>query len=145
MKRLVRNHRRRGAAVVELAIVLPVLLAVVFGIIEFGRALSANQVMTSAARIGSRNAILGNATNPNVELAVKKFCQTSLNVDPGHVFVSIEVTPAIAGQDRGNDVANAEEGDLCTVIVEIPFDKLSYTTGQFLTGKNLIARCTMQK
>ncbi|MBT4867478.1 MAG: pilus assembly protein [Planctomycetaceae bacterium] len=145
MKRIVKNHRRRGAAIVELAIALPVLLAVVFGIIEFGRALSASQVMTSAARIGSRNAILGNATNPRVELAVKKFCQSSLNVNPGDVFVSITVTPAIPGQNRGDDVANAEEGDLCAITVEIPFDKLSYTTGQFLNGKNLVARCTMQK
>lgn len=44
----------RGAAVVEFAIVLPVLLLLVFGIIDFGRALNAQIALTQAAREGAR-------------------------------------------------------------------------------------------
>ena len=56
--------RDRGAAAVEFALVLPLLLLVLFGIIDFGRALNAQLTLTQAAREGVRLAALGypNAT-----------------------------------------------------------------------------------
>jgi Flp pilus assembly protein TadG len=44
----------RGAAAVEFALVLPVLLLVIFGIIDFGRMLNAQITLTEAAREGAR-------------------------------------------------------------------------------------------
>lgn len=49
----------RGAASVELALVLPVLLLVVFGIIDFGRAYNSKILIASAAREGARVAAQG--------------------------------------------------------------------------------------
>ncbi len=46
--------RDRGAAAVEFALLLPVLLLLVFGIIDFGRALNAQITLTQAAREGAR-------------------------------------------------------------------------------------------
>ena len=46
--------RTRGAAAVEFAIVLTLLLMIVFGIIDFGRALNAQETLTQAAREGAR-------------------------------------------------------------------------------------------
>lgn len=51
--------RDRGAAAVEFALVLPVLLLVLCGIVDFGRALHAQVVLTQAAREGARLAALG--------------------------------------------------------------------------------------
>jgi Flp pilus assembly protein TadG len=48
----------RGAAAVELALLLPFLLLLVFGIIDFGRALHAQITLTQAAREGVRLAAL---------------------------------------------------------------------------------------
>jgi hypothetical protein len=55
------SHRRRdaGAAAVEFALVLPLLLVIVFGIIDFGRMLNAQITTSQAAREGARVATLG--------------------------------------------------------------------------------------
>ena len=47
---------RSGQAMVEFALVMPVLLILVVGIVEFGRAWNVQQVMTDAAREGARKA-----------------------------------------------------------------------------------------
>jgi Flp pilus assembly protein TadG len=44
----------RGAAAVELAIILPILLLILVGILEFGREYSKYQVLQGAAREGAR-------------------------------------------------------------------------------------------
>jgi Flp pilus assembly protein TadG len=54
-----RPARDRGAVAVEFVLVLPVLLLILFGIIDFGRALNAQIVLTGAARDGVRLAALG--------------------------------------------------------------------------------------
>lgn len=45
---------------VEFALILPVLILFVFGIVEFGRAYSARIQLTSAVREGARSTALGN-------------------------------------------------------------------------------------
>ncbi len=49
----------RGSAAVEMALVLPFLLATLMGIIEFGRVLFSQQVITNAAREGARASATG--------------------------------------------------------------------------------------
>lgn len=50
------DGRERGAAAVEFALILPVLLLIVFGIINFGFMLSARQAVSQAAAEGARAA-----------------------------------------------------------------------------------------
>ena len=52
------DRRDRGAAAVEFALVLPLLLLVVCGIVDFGRAYNAQVTLTQAAREGARLAAL---------------------------------------------------------------------------------------
>jgi len=54
-----RRARDRGTAAVEFALVLPLLLLIVFGIIDLGRALNAQITLTEAAREGVRLEALG--------------------------------------------------------------------------------------
>jgi TadE-like protein len=54
-----RKTSDRGTAAVEFALIVPVLLLIVFGIIDFGRALNAQITLTGAAREGVRLAALG--------------------------------------------------------------------------------------
>jgi len=55
MKRITSD---RGAALLEVALTLPLLLLVTVGIFEFGRAYQTQQVLTNAAREGARVAVL---------------------------------------------------------------------------------------
>jgi Flp pilus assembly protein TadG len=51
----------RGQALVELAMTLPILLMLLFGIVEFGRIFNAYLVVNNAAREGARVAAVGYA------------------------------------------------------------------------------------
>jgi Flp pilus assembly protein TadG len=52
----------RGAAAVELAIVLPVMMLLIFGLIDFGRAMSQQIMLTEAVREGARVGALSGTT-----------------------------------------------------------------------------------
>ena len=54
-----RKAHDRGSVAVEFALVLPALLLILFGIIDFGRALNAQISLTGAAREGARLAAVG--------------------------------------------------------------------------------------
>ncbi len=51
------SRKQRGAAIVEAAFVIPILLMFVLGILEFGRAYNEYQVLTNAAREAARYAV----------------------------------------------------------------------------------------
>jgi Flp pilus assembly protein TadG len=72
MKRRPSSSRKtsdRGTAAVEFALIVPVLLLIIFGIIDFGRALNAQISLTGAAREGVRLAALG-YSNAEIEARV---------------------------------------------------------------------------
>lgn len=56
--------RERGAAAVEMAIVLPLLLLVIGGIVDFGRLFYTQMVIGNAAREGVRVVAMGSPTTP---------------------------------------------------------------------------------
>lgn len=58
------RHDERGSAAVEFALVLPLLLLLIFGIIDFGRALNVQITLSAAAREGARWAALGQSGVP---------------------------------------------------------------------------------
>lgn len=61
------DNREKGAAALEFAVILPLLLLVVFGIMEFGIILYNQAVMTNACREGARAGIVAKAPNVTAE------------------------------------------------------------------------------
>ncbi len=62
----------RGAAVVEMAVVTPLLLTLLFGVIEFGNSFMFRQILTNAAREGARtSAIQATANDSAIRTAVR--------------------------------------------------------------------------
>jgi Flp pilus assembly protein TadG len=54
------RFNRKGQALVEFALVLPLVLLLVVGMLEFARAWNLHQTMTDAVREGARRAVLAN-------------------------------------------------------------------------------------
>lgn len=70
-----RRDRRRGTAIVEFAVVLPLLLLLLFGIIEFGWLFMVRQTLVNAAREGCRVAVLKTSTNADVAARIEEVMQ----------------------------------------------------------------------
>jgi Flp pilus assembly protein TadG len=70
---ILRIRRERGAAMLETALVMPLVLLVCVGIFEFGRAYQTWQVLTNAAREGARVAVLPGAKVGTITERVKVY------------------------------------------------------------------------
>ena len=67
--------REEGAALMEAALTLPIMLLVCIGVLEFGRAYQAWQVVTNASREGARVAVLPAVTDEAVIERVKTYLE----------------------------------------------------------------------
>jgi Flp pilus assembly protein TadG len=72
---------QKGAAAVEFAIILPLLVTLVFGIIDMGLLLYNKQIITNASREGARAGI-ARSTIP-IENVVEDYCTGRLIPDDG--------------------------------------------------------------
>jgi Flp pilus assembly protein TadG len=68
-----RLRNQRGAALIETAITIPLVLLVSVAIFEFGRAYQTWQVLTNAAREGARIAVLEGQTDAQVTTIVRNY------------------------------------------------------------------------
>jgi len=94
----------KGQALVELALILPILLMLLFGTIEFGRVFNTYLTVTSVSREGARAATVGADNNEIME----KVRAGAPNLDSSKL--SIEISPEF----------NRSRGDSVIVTVEYP-------------------------
>ena len=98
MKKVRKINTQNGAAMVEFAIVLPLLLIIVFGVIEFGVMFYDKAVITNASREGARAGITG-LGDPEIKQIVLNYCNVNLinldgndAFDPNKIFISSDGT-----------------------------------------------------
>jgi len=101
---MTRFRSQKGAALLETAIVLPIILVVCVGIFEFGRAYQTWQVLTNAAREGARAAVISGTTDTDVTTRVRNYMQggTLPNYSTANVTITHNVT--LTGSDKGTRV-----------------------------------------
>jgi Flp pilus assembly protein TadG len=135
-----RERSRRGTAAVEFAIVLPIFLVLVLGIIECGRGMMVAEALANAARIGARRASIDTATNSEVQQTVRDFCTSSLALTPEQIDVTISVNGNASAQ-----IADAVEGDLCSVTVDVAFSDVSWLpTSMWFGERQIRGSCSME-
>ena len=74
----------RGATLVEFALVLPLLLLLTFGIIEFALVFNANSNVAHASRAGGRTAGIS-SLDPQLEYKAAQAAANALNISPSDV------------------------------------------------------------
>jgi Flp pilus assembly protein TadG len=118
---------------VEFAVVAPLFFLLVFGMIEFGRMVMVQQVITNASREGARLAVLDGTTTSDVTSAVQNYL-TGGAVEGA----TVTVTPA--------PPSSAGYGEPVTVTVNVPFNQVSWLpTPMFLSGKEMSATTVMRR
>ena len=100
MRTRIRNEK--GAALLETAITIPIILLISVGIFEFGRAYQSWQVLTNAAREGTRVAVIAGTTDDDVRAVVNNY-MTNIGRLGGAAGATITINrnEAVAGWSAG--------------------------------------------
>lgn len=128
-----KSSSRRGAAIVEFAVVVPVFLTLVAGTVELGRAIVVQQLLTNASREGARIAGYNTTlTTSTVTTAVNTYLSND-----GITGATTTVSPSPASVAGGQSIS---------VTVSIPFNSVSWLTSPFyLGGQTLQATSVMYR
>ena len=119
-----RRLAEQGQALVEFALILPVMLLLVVGILEFARAWNLHQVMTDAAREGARRAVLANPVMDQDSVYAAMWRQLAdFGYDPA--YADMDITPADSFKKSGANI---------TIVLSLPY-KFFVISGSSLTMK----------
>ncbi len=116
---------RKGAAVVEFALILPVFGILMLGMLEVGRAVQVQQMITNAAREGARLAMTKEADSTKVTTAVKNYL-TNAGLSATAVSASTVTTVTTAGTDTDPGMA--------TVTVSVPQASVAWIKNGYITA-----------
>jgi Flp pilus assembly protein TadG len=119
---------RRATACVEFALVLPVLLIFVLGMLEMGRFIEVRQILTSAAEEGARQASAGQITNTQV-VSVVTGCVAASGLPTTGLTVTVSDLT-----NPGTDVSEATCLDNLQVTVTIPFVNVRWCSSLLVTN-----------
>lgn len=128
---------RRGTAVVELALVLPVFLLLVFGMIEFGRAVMVQHTLVNASREGARQAVIDGSTVAQVVNRVDT-CLKAAAIPGATIQYAVNgITVA--------DPSVAEFGEAVTVRISVPYDNVNWIPVPDYLGGTLLSASTVMR
>lgn len=125
------KNLRRGSAVVEMAVMAPLLITAMLGMIEVGYAFMVKQTVTLAAREGARAGALPGGTLNDVQGAVD----------------AAMASPGLTGYSLDSNVSSLSPSDTeVWVEVSIPLDRATFT-GSLLGGGsfNITGKTTMRR
>jgi len=122
--------KKNAQALLEFAIIFPLLIIILFGLYEIGIALSAQQTITYAAREGARIGALTNQNN-QIEAAIR----TALEfMDTNSTRTTIEIIPEIE--------STRSRGDTLTIKIEytLPLAILYFLTEDIVLTSQAVSR-----
>lgn len=129
------NLRDRGATAVEFAIIAPVLILLLLGILAFGHAMHVQSVLSNAARDGVRvMALQDTSGGADPVTAARETAIASAAPTASLTSANITVTPETC------EAAGTSGPGTATVTIEYPMELLGLGEAITLTGKGTM-RC----
>jgi hypothetical protein len=115
-----RVRSARGAALVEFALIVPFLLVVIGGIVDFAFLFQRYQVVTNAAREGARLAVLPGyeCVSTQVEARVREFLMAGLHMSASDVLAAV---PSVGGITVSCAPLAAPLDDITVARVEVTY------------------------
>ena len=111
---LARASQERGAALIETAFIMPLLLLLSVSVFEFGRAFQYWQVLTNAAREGARIAVLPGTSDAAIASRVQTYLSAGQLAEPDNAIVAIV---------RNDEISiGASTAPASTITVSYPFE-----------------------
>ena len=123
---------RRGTAAVEFALVAPVFLLFLMGIMEFGRVMMVQNVLITAAREGARAAIISGATATSVQQKAASYATTC-----GVTGTTVTVSPA--------NLSQATTTTPIKVTVSVNFNNVSWLPAPWFLKNTTLAGATSMR
>lgn len=117
------RNNEKGAAIVEFALILPFLLLLVFGIVQFGFIFNGQITLTSAVREGARFSVVGNTETDVKQKVIDSSTALLLRVLEDDISVVEEVDA------NGNETKKV----VATGTVDIIMPFLDFFTGNSIT------------
>ena len=115
----------------EFAVVAPVFVLLIFGMIEYGRMVMVQQMLTNASREGARRAVLEGATESDVRQVVTSY------LSPAHIPVTdSDITIMIGDPAAAAALSSADFGDPIHVKVGINFGQVSWLPSPMYLSSN---------
>lgn len=118
-------NNKKGAALVEMALILPLLMLIIFGIFEFGRAMYITNTLNNAAREGARRAAVSPAP-----IDIEAYVKSCIPFDKTGLAIS-------------TNPSAPSSGAAVTVTVTQPFQAITCLT-PMLDGKILRGEASMR-
>jgi Flp pilus assembly protein TadG len=135
--RIIRRRGERGAALLEAAITVPIILLISVGIFEFGRAYQTWQVLTNAAREGARVAILPGSTDADVTTRVRSYMTAGQLPNAATATVSISRNVALTGSDTASQITIDYPFQFMVLNPVVRLVRPSSTAGQPITMQSV--------
>ncbi len=131
-----RRPRRRGGAIIEAALVMPILLGLCFGMVEFGYFFFVKHTLQAAARDGARMGIVPNGTNAKIPATVATAMKAA-----GFEKMTYEIEIQNGTNDANLDVSTAPAQTPVKVVVKCNWSAI----GTGLRPLGLIVETTQVK
>jgi len=131
------RRARAGAAAVEFAVTLPLLVTVMTGLWEVGRVVEVQQILNNAAREAARQAATGQLTNAQVQAVALSYLKFGLN-DLNGTMTANAVATVTDLTAPGTDASMATSLDQLQVVLTVPFANVRWVNINLVTTASTV-------
>jgi Flp pilus assembly protein TadG len=148
-----REHHRRGALTVEVALIMPIFVVFLAGLLEFGHYYLVQHMLNAAARRGAHLGSLEGVTTNQVVQHVRSIVgvavdpnKVSVSVKNGSVFDTAGVNPKTINYDAlpNIELAAAQAADCFVVQARVAYNDVAVLPPFWIKNRTVTGRAVMR-